>query len=58
MFGDAMKASEVIEELQALIDEFGDRPVYSGGTDYPEGVRGVSFQYKGNGYVPKGAFVL
>lgn len=57
-YGSGLKASELIEELRALIDEFGDREVYTGGTDYPEGVRGAYVRSSGDGYVPAGAFVV
>jgi hypothetical protein len=51
-----MKASELIERLQKLIERHGDKEVYSGGEDYPGEVTGVRFESKGNGYIPKGSF--
>lgn len=54
-----LKASELIQKIQKLIEEHGDREVISGGTDYPEGVRGVSYQQKDNDpYIPKGSFYI
>lgn len=53
-----IKASELIKLLQQQIQLHGDCPVYSGGTDYPEGVDGVRYESKGNGYIPKGSFYL
>lgn len=54
----ALKASELIEKLQAMIEKHGDRPVFSGGGDYPEGVKDVYIEKHGNGYVPKDAFII
>lgn len=51
-----MKASELIEKIEKLIERHGDQEVYSGGEDYPGEVSGVRFEAKGNAYVPKGSF--
>lgn len=53
-----IKASELIKLLEKMIEKHGDREVYSGGTDYPEGVENVYYEKKGNAYVPKGSFYL
>lgn len=58
MYPDGIKASELIAQLQELVKEHGDRPVYSGGTDYPAGVENVSYWAKGDSYIPKGAFYI
>lgn len=60
MFGHGMKASELIVALQRLIEKHGDKEVYSGGGDYPEGVRGVRYVAPKNGdaYVPGDSFKL
>lgn len=58
MIPSGKKASELIKDLQKMIESHGDREVYSGGTDYPEGVSGVSVRERGDGYIPKGAFVI
>lgn len=53
-----MLASELIEILKQKIATYGDRPVYSGGTDYPEEVETVVVETKGDSFVPKNAFYL
>lgn len=53
-----MKASEIILELQKLVNNFGDREVYSGGADYPEKVKWVGIEKQGNSYEPKGCFKI
>lgn len=53
-----MKASELIKDLERNIEKHGDQYVFSGGTDYPEGVGGVRIKKKGDGYVPTGAFQI
>jgi len=53
-----MKASEVIAELQKLIDEHGDKECFSGGSDYPEGIVCVHYQKYEDAYIPAGSFVL
>jgi hypothetical protein len=57
-FPDGMRASELIKLLEKKIKEHGDCKVYSGGTDYPEGVEGVRYEKKGNAYVPKNSFYI
>lgn len=52
MYGTGKRISEVIKMLQKAQDKYGDIPVYSGGTDYPEGVEGVHYERTGNAYVP------
>lgn len=58
MISHGLKASELIRELQKKIERYGDKEVYSGGGDYPEGIRGVSYvpKNKGDGYVPGDSF--
>lgn len=51
-----MKASELIQRLQQLIKEHGDREVYSGGEDYPGPVNGIRHEKKGDAYIPKNTF--
>ena len=53
-----MKASELIKTLENAIATHGDLEVFSGGQDYPEGVRGVSYERKGTSYVPKNSFYV
>lgn len=58
MMSRGILASELIAALQELIRQHGDKQVYSGGTDYPEGVTGVSYtpKGKGDGYTPSDSF--
>ena len=58
MYVDGMKASELIKVLEKMIKKYGDQEVYSGVTDYPEGVKGVYRRDHGDGYIPEGAFYL
>ncbi len=53
-----MAASELIAELQKLIDTHGDREVYLSAPDYPDRSNGVHVQPNGDPYVPAGAFRL
>lgn len=53
------KASEVIKELEKLIEEHGDRECFISSGDYPEGVDGVYFNTrKSDGYIPNSVFVI
>ena len=58
MFSQAIKASELIEQLKALIAKHGDLGVYAGGGDYPEGVSGAWYvePLKGDSYTPGNSF--
>lgn len=56
MFISGMMASKLVAELQKQIDLHGDHEVWAGGGDYPEGVRGVVFDSKGDSYHPKNCF--
>jgi hypothetical protein len=58
MFSDGIKASELIEILAKLVLLHGDRPCFSGGTDYPEGVSGAYYKEKGDGYHSDRCFVI
>ena len=58
MLAHGIKASELIKLLEQKIAEHGDKEVYSGGQDYPEGVNYVSYRPKGDGYVPKDSFYI
>lgn len=58
MIGHGLKASELIKVLEQKIEKHGDQYVFSGGTDYPEGVGGIRVKKNGDGYVPTGAFQL
>lgn len=58
MFMHGIKASQLIVLLQKQIAIHGDCEVYAGGGDYPEGVKGVYFEAKGNAYTPKGSFTV
>jgi hypothetical protein len=59
MLGYGMQASELIKRLQELIEQHGDREVFAGGTDYPEGVIGVYCVNTDNDpYVRKGSFKI
>lgn len=53
-----IKASELIKQLQEMIDKHGDCVCISGGTDYPEGVSGVRYitKDKADGYIPANTF--
>ena len=51
-------ASELILKLADAIREHGDHPVSSGGGDYPEGVSGVTYHVKGDGYIPANSFYI
>lgn len=53
-----LKASELVKLIQEAIEEHGDREVFGGGEDYPGGAEGIHVEVKGNGYIPKGAFVI
>ena len=53
-----IKASELIKLLKESIEEYGDREVITGGTDYPSGVCGVTVEEYGNPYIPKGSLVI
>jgi len=58
MFKSGIKASELIAELQKLIEKHGDLNVYRAGSDYPEGVHGVRYipKNKGDAYTPGNSF--
>lgn len=58
MIRSGIKASKLIKTLQALIDKHGDKAVYAGGGDYPEGVASVAYRppHKGDGYIPGDSF--
>jgi hypothetical protein len=56
MFMHGIKASQLIVLLQKQIAIHGDCEVYAGGGDYPEGVKGVSHDPKGDAYHPKNCF--
>lgn len=59
MFAHGIKASKLIEELQRMIDRHGDKEVYAGGGDYPEGVDGVYYQKRDDDpYVPADSFIV
>ncbi len=53
-----IKATELIKILQQMINKHGDKTVYYGGNDYPEGVNSISYRpkHKGDGYVPGDSF--
>jgi len=53
-----IKASELIIQLQEMIEKYGDCRVFSGGTDYPEGVQYVYYKEKGNSYIRDRSFVI
>lgn len=52
-----MKASELIQLLQVLIDQHGNQYVYCGGEDYPGPVAGA-YLSRGDSYTPAGSFKL
>ena len=58
MIESGMKASELIKELEKMIEKHGDREVFSGGTDYPEGVGVVRYVRKGDGYCKARSFYI
>ncbi len=58
MFSHGIKASELIKLLQQQIQSHGDLEVIAGGTDYPEGVKGIRYEAKGNAYTPKNSFKI
>ena len=58
MYGPGIKASELILQLQHEILLHGDCEVYCGGTDYPEGIKHVVYNSKGNSYTPKNTFTI
>jgi hypothetical protein len=58
MMSSGIKASELIVLLQDIMRKHGDREIFSGGADYPAGVRCITVEKIGNGYVPKGAFFI
>lgn len=58
MIAPGIKASELVKQLQQLIEEHGDQQVFAGGGDYPGGVGGVDVQRDRNPYVPKGVFYI
>lgn len=58
MFEHGIKASELIKKLEEMIKAHGDREVYSGGTDYPEGVAGVYFNKESQPYYPERSFII
>lgn len=53
-----MKISQLIKELQKAKKEYGDVEVYAGGADYPEEVDSVSYQQRGDGYIPSNTVYL
>jgi hypothetical protein len=56
VFSHGIKASELIIRLQNQIQLHGDCEVFSGGQDYPEGVKEVVHDPKGDAYHPKNCF--
>ena len=58
MISSGIKASELIEKLQKLIEKHGDKEVYAGGTDYPDGVTGVSYNSTERPYHPAKTFTI
>lgn len=58
MMGKGIKASTLIAKLQQAIKEHGDREVWAGGGDYPEGVGGVTFYAEGDSYHPRNCFKI
>lgn len=58
MIRGGIKASELIKVLERLIEKHGDLQVFSGGTDYPEGVESVWYKERGNSYIPSNSFFI
>jgi len=59
MWASGIKASELIKKLQEAVDKYGDKEVYAGGGDYPEGVEGVYYQArKDDPYVPQDSLII
>ena len=56
--GSGITASQLIAILQKQIAIHGDCEVWSGGQDYPSGVKGVVYTVNGNTYVPKKSFKI
>jgi hypothetical protein len=46
------------DELTKLIEKHGDRPVVLATGDYPGAAEGVVVETKGDGYKPKGWFII
>lgn len=55
-----IKASELVAQLQKLVEKHGDQEVIVGGGDYPEGCRGVWLVTKrsSDAYTPEGTFKI
>lgn len=59
MRGNGIKASELIKQLQDMINKNGDREIWKRSSDYPEGVTQVEFRTKeDDGYYPTKVFVI
>lgn len=58
MVNTGIKATKLIVKLQEMVKMYGDKEVFAGGTDYPEGVKSVYIKLNGDGYIPKGAFEI
>ena len=58
MFSHGIKASELIKLLQQQIQLHGDLEVIAGGGDYPEGIKSVQYEAKGDAYTPKNSFKI
>ena len=58
MYPPGIKASQLIIELQKQMAFHGDCECFAGGGDYPEGVRGVIFNAKGDAYHSKNSFKI
>jgi len=56
MMSEGIRASELIKQLKQLIKQHGDKEVFAGGEDYPNGVRGVVFEQTGDSYTPSDSF--
>lgn len=58
MINAGIRASELIEKLEKMIKKHGDRMVFAGGGDYPDGVESVILKRRNDPYVPKGSFYI
>lgn len=58
MYPSGITISQLITILQKLKKEHGDVQVFSGGTDYPGGVSGASYNEKDRIYTPSNTVTI
>ena len=53
-----MLLSELIEQAEKLKDKYGDREVYTSGSDYPGPAFSLAYIKEGDAYTPSGVVEL